>query len=195
MRIFVRATTLLAVLLLCLDAYLLYGFYKEDPALPVTKAANAVSQVASRDDVAAGTRAEDRPGYADQVGRIQAGAVGAFLDSNDRLLRYDKLVADDVEALEANHAALEEYRRRASGLDPPKKREDQHEAFEFALGDLHYAAELAHRLAADPVSATQSDFDAYALHVDRAGEHLRRSNKALDRGFETIEGARMPTVG
>ena len=109
----------------------------------------------------------------------------------------DKLnaVAADVEALEANHAALRDYRRRANGLDPPKEYEDQHEAFEFALGDLHYAAELAHRLAADPVSATQSDFDAYALHADRAAEHLRRSNKALGRGFETIEDARMPTIG
>ncbi len=49
-------------------------------------------------------------------------------------------------------------------------------------------------MAADPVSATQSDFSAYALHVERAAEHLRRSNEIPGREFETIEGVRMPTV-
>lgn len=191
MKVFVRATTLLAVLVLCLDAYLLYGFYQEDAAIPEARAVKVANQVANRDDGAE----RDEAGYVGRIGEIQSGSVGAFLDSNGKLLRYDNLKAEDVEELKVNYLALRDYRRRADKLSPPEKYEDQYESFGFALGDLHYAAELAYRLAADPISATQADFGAYALHVDRAEEHLRRSNKILGREFERIEGTRTPTVG
>ena len=191
MKVFVRATTLLAVLVLCLDAYLLYGFYQEDPAIPEVRAVKVANQVANRDGIAE----RDVAGYVERIGEIQSGSVDAFLDSNGKLLRYDNLNAEDVGELRANYLALRDYRRRADKLSPPEKYEDQYESFDFALGDLHYAAELAHRLAADPVSATQADFGAYALHVDRAEEHLRRSNEILGREFERIEGTRTPTVG
>lgn len=199
MKVFVRATTLLAVLVLGLDAYLLYGFHQEDPAIPEAKAvkvANQVpnqvtNQVANRNGAAEGGEA----GYVERVGGIQAGSVDAFLDSNGKLLRYDNLTAEDVKELKTNYLVLRDYRRRADELSPPERYEDQYESFDFALGDLHYAAELAWRLAADPISATQADFDAYALHADRAEEHLLRSNEILGREFETIEGARTPTVG
>jgi hypothetical protein len=195
-KVFVRATTLLAVLVLCLDAYLLYGFYQEDAAIPEARAVKVanqqmVQQVANRD----GGAGRDEAGYTERIGEIQAGSVDAFLDSNGKLLRYDNLKAEDVEELKANYLALRDYRRRADELSPPEEYEDQYESFDFALGDLHYAAELAYRLAADPISATQADFGAYALHVDRAEEHLRRSNGILGREFERIEGARTPTIG
>ena len=189
------ATMLVAAVVLALDAYLLYGFYAE-PEIPGAKTVKVgtvevANQVTKRDGAAA---EKEAAGYADRVGRLQAGSVETFLDSNDRLLRYDDLTAADIEALEANYLALRDFRERADELVPPEKYQEQYEAFGFALGDLHYAAELAHRLAADPVSATQSDFGAYALHADRAAEHLRRSNEILNREFETTEGARTPTV-
>ena len=192
MKNFVRATVLLALLVLGLDAYLLYGFYQEDPAIPEAKAVKVASQVSKPDDGGAGRDAAE---YKDRVGSIQAGSVDAFLDSNEKLLRYDVLTADDVEELEANYLALKDYRRRADVLTPPEEYEAQYEAFDFALGDLHYAAELAYQMAANPLTASQSDFSAYALHAERAAEHLRRSNEILGREFDTIEGARMPTVG
>lgn len=195
MKILVRAITVLAVLVLCLDAYLLYGFYQEDRAIPEAKAVKVSNQVSHQIPNRDGGAGRDQAEYLDRVGEIQAGSVDAFLDSNARLLRYDNLTAEDVDKLESNYLALKDYRRQTGELSPPEEYEGQYESFDFALGDLHYAAELAYRLAADPVSATQDDFDAYALHVDRAGEHLRRSNKILDRRFETIEGVRMPTVG
>ena len=183
---------LLALLVLGLDAYLLYGFYQEDPAIPEAKAVKVANQVSNPDVGGAG---RDEAEYLDRVGSIQAGSVEAFLDSNEKLLRYDVLTADDVEELEANYVALKDYRRRADELTPPEEYEAQYEAFAFALGDLHYAAELAYRMAADPLTASQSDFSAYALHTERAAEHLRRSNEMLGHEFDTIEGARMPTVG
>lgn len=195
MKIFVRATTVLAVLVLCLDAYLLYGFYQEDRAIPEAKAVKVSNQVSHQIPNRDGGAGIDQAEYLDRIGEIQAGSVDAFLDSNGKLLRYDNLTAEDVDELEANYLALRDFRRRADELSPPGKYEGQYESFDFALGDLHYAAELAYRLAADPISATQADFDAYALHVDRAEEHLRRSNEILGREFETTESARMPTLG
>jgi hypothetical protein len=44
--------------------------------------------------------------YLDEVARIQTGSVEASLESNDKLLRYDGLSADDVEEMKANYVAL-----------------------------------------------------------------------------------------
>jgi hypothetical protein len=191
LKVFIWATVLLALLVLGLDAYLLYGFYREDPAIPEAKAVKVTSQVSKPDGGAAGRDAAE---YLDRVGSIQARSVEVFLDSNEKLLRYDTLSADDVEELEANYVALRDYRRRTDELAPPEKYEAQYESFDFALGDLHYAAELAYRMAANPLTASQSDFSAYALHTNRAAEHLRRSNEILGREFDTIEGVPSPTV-
>lgn len=190
MKIFSRAVVLLALLVLGLDVYLLYEFYGGPDGGPAPPTAR-VAKVAGHDD---GRSRMKESGYLARIDHIQAGSVDAFLDSNAKLLRYDMLTADDVEKLKANHVALTGYRKRADALIPPKKYEDQYESFDSALGDLNYATGLAHRLAADPISATQSEFDAYALRVGRAAEHLRRSNEILDREFETIEDARTPTL-
>src|SRR5918999_5693871 len=80
--------------------------------------------------------------YVDEVADIQNGSVEASLRSNDKLLRYDGLTAEDVEELKANSATLESYGRRARDLDPSTQYEDQHEVFVLAIGELRDANEL-----------------------------------------------------
>jgi hypothetical protein len=133
--------------------------------------------------------------YLDEVADIQNGSVEASLRSNDELLRYDRLTADDVQVMKANSAALKSYGRRAKDLDPPAEYEDQHEVFVLALNELRNANELAYRLAAEPASATQANFEAYDRHIGRATSSLRRSNEILGRGYKTTEAAQEVSLG
>jgi hypothetical protein len=127
--------------------------------------------------------------YLDTVGEIQNGAVEASLQSNGKLLRYDNLTADDVEAMEANFDKLGDYDDRVEGLDPPEEYEGQYKLFVLAIDELYAANELAYRLVADPTSATQAGFEAYDQHVDRATGYLQRSNEILGRDYKTTETA------
>ena len=127
--------------------------------------------------------------YLAEVGDIQDGAVQAFLESDERLRRYDALGAEDVESMGANSAALRDYRDRVADLDPPERYRGHHEVFGGAIGELHEATEAAYRVVDDPASATQSHFAAYDDHVDKAAADLRRSNEMIRRDYATIEGA------
>ncbi len=133
--------------------------------------------------------------YSNTLASIQNGSVEASLRSNDKLLRYDGLTADDVEEMKANYVALQSYARRAKDLAPPAEHEDQHEVFVLAIGELRDADELAYRLAADPSSATQADFEAYDRHVDRATAYLRRSNEMLGKDYKTTGAAQEISLG
>jgi hypothetical protein len=132
--------------------------------------------------------------YVARVGDIQADSVETFLDSHDKLMRYDALTADDVEQMQANQAALKEFADQVEGLDPPQKYGEQYETFHSAINELHEAAKLTYELAADPIAATKSEFDEYDRHVDQAAADLERSNEILGRDYRTIEGARMEEV-
>ena len=133
--------------------------------------------------------------YLDEVADIQNGSVEASLRSNDKLLRYDGLTAEDVEELKADYVALENYARRARDLAPSAEHEDQYKVFVLAINELRDANELAYRLAADPSSATQTDFEAYDRHVDRATAYLRRSNEMLGKDYKTTEAAQEISLG
>jgi hypothetical protein len=133
--------------------------------------------------------------YLEEVADIQNGSVEASLRSNNKLLRYDGLTAEDVEELKANSATLESYGRRARDLDPPTQYEDQHKVFVLAINELRDANELAYRLAADPFSATQADFEAYDRSVHRATAYLRRSNEMLGEDFKTTGAAQEISLG
>ena len=128
--------------------------------------------------------------YVDGVGEIQANSVEAFLDSHEKLLRYDTLTSGDIEEMQANQAALQGFVDQASDLRAPKQYRNQKDAFVSAIDELHRAAQLAYTLAADPVSATQADVDDYDRLVDEATAGLRRSNQILGKDFEGIEGVR-----
>jgi hypothetical protein len=128
--------------------------------------------------------------YVGGVGEIQANSVEAFLDSHEKLLRYDTLTSSDIEEMQANQAALQGFVDQASDLRAPKQYRNQKDAFVSAIDELHQAAQLAYALAADPVSATQADFDDYDRLVDEATAGLRRSNQLLGKDFEGIEGVR-----
>jgi hypothetical protein len=128
--------------------------------------------------------------YVDGVGEIQANSVEAFLDSHEKLLRYDTLTSSDIEEMQANQAALQGFVDQASDLRAPKQYRNQKDAFVSAIDELHRAAQLAYTLAADPVSATQADVDDYDRLVDEATAGLRRSNQILGKDFEGIEGVR-----
>jgi hypothetical protein len=128
--------------------------------------------------------------YLEEVADTQNGSVEASLRSNNKLLRYDGLTAKDVEELKANYVALENYARRARDLAPSAEHEDQYKVFVLAIGELRDANELAYRLAADPSSATQADFEAYDRHMDRATAYLRRSNEMLGEDYKGAGAAR-----
>jgi hypothetical protein len=148
-------------------------------------------------DVAEKT-ASDRPSeaaYLEEVADIQNGSVEASLRSNNKLLRYDGLTAEDVEDLKADYVVLENYARRARDLAPSAEHEDQYKVFVLAISELRDASELAYRLAADPSSATQADFEAYDRHVDRATAHLRRSNEMLGKDYKTTGAAQKISLG
>lgn len=119
----------------------------------------------------------------------------ASIESNDKLLNYDGLTADDVEEMKSNYVALESNDRRARDLAPPAEYEDQHKVFVVAIGELRDADELAYRPAAGPFSATQTDLEAYDRYVARATAHLRMSNELLGKDYKTTEAARKTSLG
>ncbi len=142
-----------------------------------------------------GSDASSGPAYLNKVASIQNGSVEASLRSNDKLLRYDGLTADDIEEMKADYVALESYDRRANDLAPSAENEDQYKVLVLAIGELREANELAYRLAADPPSATQADFEAYDRHVDRATAYLRRSNEMLGKDYKTTGAAQEISLG
>jgi hypothetical protein len=142
-------------------------------------------KASAKGDRAASQRVETT--YIHGVGEIQANSVETFLDSHSKLLHYDALTADDVEGLQANETALKAFTHQASELNAPQKFSEQTEIFLSAINELHEAVQLAYTLAADPTSATQSGFEEYDHHVDKAAAGLKRSNETLDRDFKTIE--------
>src|SRR5215203_4440725 len=132
--------------------------------------------------------------YVDVVGEIQADSVEAFLDSHEKLLRYDSLTSDDIEKMQANQAALQEFTDRARDLSAPQKFRDHKDTFLSAIDELHQAAQQAYALAADPISATQADFDDYDRLVKEAAADLQRSNEILGKNYITIEGAQEVSI-
>jgi len=126
--------------------------------------------------------------YVDGVGEIQAKSVEAFSDSHEKLLRYDTLTSGDIEEMQANQASLQEFADQASDLKAPQKYGEQKDAFVLAIDELHQAAQLAYALAADPISATQADFDDYDHLVDEAAADLQQSNEILGKDYKTIGG-------
>jgi hypothetical protein len=139
--------------------------------------------------------ASSEAAYLDEVADIQKGSVESSLRSNDELLRYDRLTANDVQVMKDNSAALESYGRRAKDLDPPTEYEDQYKVFVLAINELRDANELAYRLAADPQSATQADFEAYDRYLARATAYLRRSNEMLGKDYKTTGAAQEISLG
>ena len=192
-----KVAVVLCMVVLAVEGYYTYRFYADLPAasgVPPAAPDTAVSETnAPRTRQASGRLAQEQEGeaeYVSGVGEIQAGSVETFLRSDEKLLRPDSLTAADVEEMEEDLVALEDYAGRAEDLEPPEKHEDQHGLLVAAVADLHGAAEIAHRLVTDPASAAQSDYDAYDLLVDEAAVGLRRSNEALGEDFRTVERAR-----
>jgi hypothetical protein len=132
---------------------------------------------------------QDGAQYVSKVGELQANSVQAFLASHDKISRYDALTAADVEEMQSNQATLQDITNQVATLDPPQRYREQYELFSSATSELYEAARLAYNLAADPVSATQSEFDEYDHHVNDAAARLQRSNEILGRDYETLQDA------
>lgn len=127
--------------------------------------------------------------YVSKVGKLQSEAVKAFLDSHDKLVHYDALTAGDVEQVQADRAALQGLTEQVGDLDPPQKYEEQYEVFRSALDEMKESTQVAYALAADPTSATQSEFEEYDRHANEAATRLQRSNEILGQDFATLRGA------
>jgi hypothetical protein len=126
--------------------------------------------------------------YVSEVGEIQVDSVEAFSDSHEKLLRYDTITSGNIDEMRANQLALRELVDRASVLEAPQKYREQKDAFVSAIDELHQAAQLAYILAADPISATQADFDDYDHLLDDAAADLQQSNEILGKDYKTIGG-------
>jgi hypothetical protein len=90
--------------------------------------------------------------------------------------------------MQAHEAAHQGFVGQASDMNAPQKYREQKIAFLSAIDELHQAAQLAYALAADPISATQSDFDDYDRLVNEAAAGLQQSNEILGKDYKTIEG-------
>jgi hypothetical protein len=132
--------------------------------------------------------------YVHRVGEIQANAVETFLDSHEKLLRYDSLTSGDIEEMQANQAALQGFTEQASDLNAPQKYREHKVVFLSAIDELHQGAQRAYALAADPISATQGDFEDYDRLIDEAAAGLQQSNEILGKDYKTIEGVRSVTT-
>lgn len=130
-------------------------------------------------------REPDETRYVREIGEVQSRAVAAFLDSHEKMRRYDGLTAEDVDVMRENRLVLKNLSIRAGELDPPPEHEDQHRVFSSAIADLAQATTIAHELAADPVSATASLTERYDRLGDEAAAGLRRSNELLGSNYET----------
>jgi hypothetical protein len=126
--------------------------------------------------------------YVSEVGEIQADSVEVLSDSHEKLLRYDTITSGDIDEMKANQAALRELVDRTSVLEAPQKYREQKDTFVSAIDELHQATKLAYTLAADPISATQADFDDYDHLVDEAAAELQQSNEILGKDYKTIGG-------
>jgi hypothetical protein len=160
---------------------------REEPQ-PAGEQGNTPQRQGAANDRPEDASQQDEAEYTSKVGDIQSKSVETFLDSHDRLLRYDALTADDVEEMQANQAALQGYTDQVRELNPPRRYGEQYEVFRSAINELYQATQLAHDLVADPTAATQSGFDEYDRHVNEAAARLQRSNEILDRDYKTIEG-------
>lgn len=128
--------------------------------------------------------------YISRVGDIQGRAVETFLDSHDKLLSYDAITAQDVDEMQANETALEDATTQINNLAPPSRYEAHYMVFDSAVEELYGATRLAHDLAADPLAAAETGFDAYDERVMEAEDLLQRSNEMLGRDYRSIEGVR-----
>jgi hypothetical protein len=146
-------------------------------------------EAASQQDASQQHEGVPRLGEAEYIGRVgdmQGNAVEIFMDSHDKLLRYDALTAEDIDEMRANEAALEEMTREVDDFAPPRNYEEQREVFDSAIAGLHEAARTAYELANDPVAAAETGFDGYDARVDEVAGLLERSNEMLGRDHETI---------
>ncbi len=145
-------------------------------------------EAAAEQEAAASQREEAE--YIGTIRDIQTRSVRAFLNSHDKLLRYDALTAADVEEMQANETVLEEMNDQTADLAPPRKYGEQYGVFSAAIDELHGATRLAYGMAADPVAAAEQGFDDYDGRVNEASDLLLSSNDLLNKEYETIEGVR-----
>ena len=163
---------------------------KEEPSPSGEQGNNPQRQgaVADRSQQKEAGAEQEEAEYASRVGDIQSKSVETFLDSHDKFLRYDALTSDDVEEMQADQAALQGFTEQVNDLSPPQKYKEQYEVFRLGINELYEAAHLAYTLAANPTAASQSGFDEYDRHVNRAAAALKKSNEMLGRDYKTIEG-------
>jgi hypothetical protein len=158
----------------------------EQQGAPAAQQKDAEQQ---QQEQAAAAQQQSEADYIARVGEIQSTAVETFLDTHEKLLRYDALTADDLQKMEANRAALQEITAQVGNLDPPPQRYAEHyEVFRSAIRELDEAVGLAHEVVADPTTATKAEFDEYDRHAREASGGLRRSNELLGRDYATLEG-------
>jgi hypothetical protein len=165
------------------------GGHKE-PAQPEQVDTESTQQQYADDKRGQAAPQDGQAAYVDEVGEIQAESVDTFSDSHELLLRYDALTAGDVEKMRADQATLKRFAGQAGALRAPQDYEEHKDLFRSAIEELHQAARLAYVLAADPIEATQADFDLYDRLVDEAAADLQRSNEILGRNYKTIEGVK-----
>jgi hypothetical protein len=174
------------VVILAVNGFL---FYQRQSALSSNGGAPGHTQ--AFEEVETSTKQSEAE-YLANVETIQNASVETLVSSNDKLLRYDTLNARDVEDLESNQSALAGYSNQVENLEAPQEHEDQYGAFSRGISELYEASNIAYLLAADPVSATQADFNSYNDYIDLATTLLQQSNENLGQHYKTTEGMQRP---
>ena len=123
--------------------------------------------------------------YISEVGDLQNKSVEAFTQSNERLLRYDTLTADDIKNISDDYSALSDYNDQVKKLNPPDEYKSQYALFSSAISELYQAAGIAYQVTSKPTSATLDDFKAYNGHLDSATTSLQQSNSILGQNYRT----------
>ncbi len=163
--------------ILLVEGVFLYRFYAEPPNPRDAPRAAAVAG-ASSPGIEAPVR--DPADYLEAAGALQDRAAEASQDVEEAVLRYDGLDADDVRALGEDAGELSRVHRELRSLGPPPDYEGYHRVLVDGVGRLRAAAALAYRLAADPGSAEQEDFETYRAYTEEGMEELRRAGGMLE---------------
>lgn len=123
--------------------------------------------------------------YLSKVKETNVGAVEAFLESDEKLRKFDSLTSEDVEDMEANRNEVADNLDQIEELDPPAEYQEQYELFHSAIVDLDEAAGLAYSMASNPDSITPAMPERYDLLLDRADFRLQQSDAILESRPET----------
>ncbi len=116
----IRAAVFLGLVILAIEGHYVYQFYADPPAVPDATVAGVTAPQTQPASPTTVQEQESEAEYVSRIGEIQAGSVEAFLRSDEKLRRPDRLTAADIEEMEDSLVALRNYIDQTENLAPPR---------------------------------------------------------------------------